>query len=106
MAVYAMGGIAQPSIQGIISNQVPPNEQGELQGALTSLTSTTSIFGPLIMTNLFSYFTAVKAPLYLPGAPYFLGSILVLISAILARRGLKRNGIRKEEPVAATDIPI
>ena len=58
MAVYAMGGIAQPSIQGIISNQVPPNEQGELQGALTSLTSTTSIFGPLIMTNLFSYFTA------------------------------------------------
>ena len=106
MAVYAMGGIAQPSIQGIISNQVPPNEQGELQGALTSLTSTTSIFGPLIMTNLFSYFTAVKAPLYLPGAPYFLGSLLVLISALLARRGLKRNGIRKVESVAATDMPV
>lgn len=91
MAVYAMGGIAQPSIQGIISNQVPSNEQGELQGALTSLTSTTSIFGPLIMTNLFSYFTSPKAPMYLPGAPFFLGSVLILISAILARRGLKRN---------------
>lgn len=91
MAVYAMGGIAQPSIQGIISNQVPSNEQGELQGALTSLTSTTSIFGPLIMTNLFSFFTSPKAPMYLPGAPFFLGSVLILISAILARRGLKRN---------------
>ena len=54
MGVYALGGIAGPSVQGIISGQVPANEQGEVQGALTSLTSTTSIIGPLIMTNLFS----------------------------------------------------
>ncbi|MFD2932577.1 TCR/Tet family MFS transporter [Spirosoma flavum] len=91
MAVYAMGGIAGPSIQGIISNQVPDNEQGELQGALTSLTSTTSIFGPLIMTNLFSFFTSPAAPIYLPGAPFYLGSVLIIISAALARRGFKRR---------------
>ncbi len=91
MAVYALGGIAGPSIQGLISTQVPANEQGELQGALTSLTSTTSIFGPLIMTNLFSFFTSPQAPAYLPGAPFFLGSVLFLTSAILARRGLKRS---------------
>jgi DHA1 family tetracycline resistance protein-like MFS transporter len=91
MAVYALGGIAGPSVQGIISNQVPANEQGELQGALTSLTSTTSIFGPLIMTNLFSFFTSPKAPIYLPGAPFYLGSLLIIISALLARRGLKRR---------------
>lgn len=91
MAVYALGGIAGPSIQGIISNQVPANEQGELQGALTSLTSTTSIFGPLIMTNLFSFFTAPSAPAYLPGAPFFLGSLLIVISAALARRGFKQQ---------------
>ncbi|ADB40859.1 TCR/Tet family MFS transporter [Spirosoma linguale] len=91
MMVYAMGGIAGPSIQGIISNQVPANEQGELQGALTSLTSTTSIFGPLIMTNLFSFFTSPAAPVYLPGAPFYLASVLVIISAILSRRGLNRS---------------
>lgn len=91
MMVYAMGGIAGPSIQGIISNQVPANEQGELQGALTSLTSTTSIFGPLIMTNLFSYFTSPAAPVYLPGAPFYLASVLVIISAFLSRRGLDRS---------------
>ncbi|GAB3732668.1 TCR/Tet family MFS transporter [Spirosoma lituiforme] len=91
MMVYAMGGIAGPSIQGIISNQVPANEQGELQGALTSLTSTTSIFGPLIMTNLFSYFTSPAAPIYLPGAPFYLASVLVVISAFLSRRGLNRS---------------
>jgi DHA1 family tetracycline resistance protein-like MFS transporter len=90
MSVYAMGGIAGPSIQGVISNQVPANEQGELQGALTSLNSTTSIFGPLLMTNLFAYFTSSAAPVYFPGAPFLLGSALVLISALLARRSLSQ----------------
>ncbi|QMW01797.1 TCR/Tet family MFS transporter [Spirosoma foliorum] len=93
MVVYALGGIAGPSIQGIISNQVPANEQGELQGALTSLTSTTSIFGPLIMTNLFSFFTSPAAPVYLPGAPFFLASLLIIVSASLVGRGLKRQTV-------------
>ena len=99
MAVYSLGGIAGPSIQGIISTQVSANEQGELQGALTSLTSTTAIFGPLIMTNLFSFFTSPAAPTYLPGAPFYLGSVLFLISAALARRGLKRTATRQAESV-------
>ncbi|MBC3785362.1 TCR/Tet family MFS transporter [Spirosoma utsteinense] len=92
MGVYALGGIAGPSVQGIISGQVPANEQGEVQGALTSLTSTTSIIGPLIMTNLFAFFTAANAPVYFPGAPYLLGAVLTLISAILAWRGFRRTG--------------
>lgn len=89
MGVYALGGIAGPSVQGIISGQVPANEQGEVQGALTSLTSTTSIIGPVIMANLFSYFTATDAPVYFPGAPYLLGALLTVVSAFLAWRGFR-----------------
>jgi DHA1 family tetracycline resistance protein-like MFS transporter len=88
---YAMGGIAGPALQGIITEQVPPNEQGELQGALTSLVSLSSIFGPWIMTYLFYSFTKPGAPIILPGAPFILGSILMLLSAILAVRSFKRN---------------
>src|SRR5690606_26988959 len=61
---YCLGAIAGPALQGIISTQVPANEQGELQGALTSLMSVTSIIGPLLMNNLFSYFTSSGAPVY------------------------------------------
>src|SRR5208337_648964 len=43
MIPYCMGGIANPAVQGMISNEVPSNEQGGLQGALTSLMSITSI---------------------------------------------------------------
>jgi len=89
--VYCSGGIAGPALQGIISRQVPPNQQGELQGALTSLMSLTTIFGPPLMTNTFAWFTGPRAPVYLPGAALLLGAALMLVSAILARNSLKRT---------------
>ena len=89
--VYCLGGIAGPALQGIISTQVPANEQGELQGALTSLMSVTSIVGPPMMTLTFSYFTNSQTPFYLPGAPMLLGAVLTIIATVLARASLKKN---------------
>jgi len=86
-----LGGIAGPALQSIISGHVPSNEQGELQGALTSLMSVTSIIGPLIMANSFAYFTGPHRPFYFPGISFLIGAILMLISAILAYRALKQE---------------
>lgn len=94
-AVYCLGSIAGPALQGIISTTVPPNEQGELQGALTSLMSATSIIGPPLMTNTFAFFTDAQAPFYWPGAPMILGAVLMVISTFLARRSLKRSFSKK-----------
>jgi len=85
---YALGAISGPAIQGIISTQVPPNAQGELQGALTSLMSASAIVGPPIMTNLFAYFTHSDAPFYFPGAPFLFGALLTMLSVVFAVRTL------------------
>jgi MFS transporter, DHA1 family, tetracycline resistance protein len=85
---YCFGGIAQPALQSVMSGQVPPNEQGELQGALTSLQSAAAIIGPLVMNNLFFYFSHDKAPIYLPGAPFLLGTILLFAAFVIAYRSL------------------
>ena len=88
---YCLGGIAGPSIQGVISSQVPANEQGELQGALTSLMSLCGVFGPLLMTNLFAFATAKNSTFHVPGAPFFLASCLTLVSFYLSYRTLSRE---------------
>jgi DHA1 family tetracycline resistance protein-like MFS transporter len=88
---YCLGGIAGPALQGIMSTQVPPTEQGELQGALTSLISLTSVFGPLLMNGLFYAFTSPSAPVYLPGISMLTGAVLTILSAYLARVSLKKN---------------
>lgn len=90
MVPYALGGLAGPNLQGIMTSQVPDNEQGELQGGLTSLASLTSIIGPLLMTAIFAYFTSTGAPIYLPGAPFILGGALALFATLIAWRTLSR----------------
>jgi DHA1 family tetracycline resistance protein-like MFS transporter len=93
MVPYALGGIAGPALQGLISNQIPANEQGELQGGLTSLMSVCAIFGPVMMTALFSYFTGKDAPFIFPGAPFLVGALLTMLSAILAYRNYRKNKV-------------
>ncbi|WP_278380943.1 TCR/Tet family MFS transporter [Chryseobacterium arthrosphaerae] len=89
---YSLGGICGPALQSIISKNVPANEQGELQGALSSLVSATSILGPPMMTNLFYYFTHDKAPFQFSGAPFFLASILMFISVIIIYFAFRQKG--------------
>lgn len=88
---YGLGGIAGPALQSVISAQVPKNEQGELQGALASLVSLTAIVGPPMMTNIFYYFTHDQAPFKFAGAPFFLGFLLMAISAVIVYYVFRTN---------------
>jgi DHA1 family tetracycline resistance protein-like MFS transporter len=88
---YCLGGIAGPALQAVVSEQVDPSEQGEIQGTLTSLMSASSIVGPPMMASVFYYFTHDEAPFLFPGAPFVLGGFLMLISTVLAFRTLKKN---------------
>jgi DHA1 family tetracycline resistance protein-like MFS transporter len=90
VGVYAFGGISLPNIQGILSSQVPSNEQGELQGGITSLISVTAVIGPLLMTGSFTYFTKDPQTLYFPGIPFFIGGILTFICFGIAYFALKK----------------
>ncbi len=88
---YCLGGIAGPALQGIMSNQVPNNEQGQLQGGLTSLMSLTSIVGPPLMTMVFASFTGEDNLVELPGVPMLLGAFLCCLGILFSWRTLSRN---------------
>ncbi|MBW9115379.1 tetracycline resistance MFS efflux pump [Rhizobium cauense] len=83
IVLTVMENVADPPLRSIAAGKVPPSAQGELQGALTSLSSITTIVGPLIFTQLFGYFTRADAPVTFPGAPYLLAAIIILITAIV-----------------------
>ena len=93
---FVLAGIGGPAIQGIISLRVPPTEQGQIQGGLTSVISLTAVFGPPMMTALFAYFTGDHRPFYLPGAPFLMGGLLTLISVILAVNHFKNKSSKDQ----------
>ena len=88
---YCLGGISGPSLQSIMSAQVPANQQGELQGGLTSLMSVTSIIGPLLMTNIFTHFTT-QGNYHIPGSAFFAGALFMGVAAWLTYYSLKLKG--------------
>jgi DHA1 family tetracycline resistance protein-like MFS transporter len=100
---YCLGGICGPSLQSVIAAHVPSNQQGELQGALTSLMSVTTIIGPLIMNSSFSYFTSDKAPFHLPGVHFLIGAVCMLTSLILTYQVLSRER-REKRPAAVAKV--
>ena len=96
---YCLGGIAGPALQSILAGHVSSNEQGELQGALTSLMSLTTIIGPLIMNYLFYFFTNENAPIHFPGVSFLLGALFMLASVLIAYNVLqKEKKIKENKP--------
>ena len=79
----ALGSIAGPALQGIMSRTAADNQQGELQGALTSINAVATIMAPLLMTQLFFYFTHESAPAYLPGAPFLFSAVLTFGAVLI-----------------------
>lgn len=82
---YCLGGLAGPSLQSKLASLLPANVQGELQGALTSLMSLTAIVGPLLMNNLFAYFTRPGSTIHFPGIAFLIGAIAMFSSLIISR---------------------
>lgn len=81
--VISLGVISGPALQGLMSQAVPDNQQGELQGLLTSITAIGMIISPLLMTFTFGFFTRVGNYLYFPGSPFIISFILVILCIIL-----------------------
>jgi len=87
---YCLGGIASPALQSEITTHIPATQQGQIQGTLASINSATAIFGPLLMTNAFYYFTHNQAPFQFPGIPFVIGVLFVLVAIFISKKSLKK----------------
>lgn len=81
--ITALGGVVTPALQALLSRNTPDNAQGELQGVLASLNALAMITSPLVMTATFAAFTSAEAPVFAPGAPFLLASLLMVAAMAL-----------------------
>jgi DHA1 family tetracycline resistance protein-like MFS transporter len=89
-----------------MSNQLPQNEQGELQGIMASAMSLASIIGPLLMTQTFAFFTSEDAPVYLPGSAFLVAALLTVVAlAIFLQQVQKLPNADLNDSEAKSEIP-
>lgn len=77
--------VAWPSAQSIMSREVKPSEQGQMQGAIQSLRGLAGVFGPLLFTYVFSKSFGPSAPIHLPGAAFFMASAFLFLAILVAQ---------------------
>jgi len=87
----SLSGVAVPAMQGMISITVGDDEQGGVQGSLTSLQSVAGFTGPILATTIFGFFISQQAPAIVPGASFFFSSALAVIAACLAARSFRKE---------------
>jgi DHA1 family tetracycline resistance protein-like MFS transporter len=99
MLLFALASLAMPALTAIMSKEVGPSEQGELQGAIAGVGSLTSVGAPLAMSYLFAFFTGGGAPFHFPGAA-FLAASLCLVAAAVAFACVKPESVVKSSRAA------
>jgi MFS transporter, DHA1 family, tetracycline resistance protein len=90
-----------PSMNALLSQQIPADAQGELQGAVACVYSLSAIVGPPLMTQLFGYFSAPTAPLQFPGAAFVSAALLSVGCAALFTQALRRQAANAAAQLAA-----
>lgn len=97
-----LAGLGMPALSSLMSRKVPPDQQGELQGANASLMSLASVLGPLALPPLFGYFSRPDAVVELPGAPFLASAILSVVAmGLLVAQWRRGEPAAHAEPVAA-----
>ena len=84
--VMMLWTISSPAAQGMMTRRVSESEQGELQGAISSLTSLAWIIGPTLFTFTFAYFIEPARGWNAAGAPWYLGGFLLFVAMFMATR--------------------
>ncbi len=101
LPVMALWGVSGAATQALLTQQVAGDQQGQLQGATSSVQSVSQLLGPFLFTLTFAYFIGANAPVKLPGAPFLLASLLLLLAFAIAMRTLqseKSTGVVPAKP--------
>jgi DHA1 family tetracycline resistance protein-like MFS transporter len=82
--VIALWGISGAAGQGLMTSRVSPSEQGQLQGAIASLTGISELIGPSIFTLTFAWSVQKGMPVERSGSPFLLAGAILVLAAIWA----------------------
>jgi MFS transporter, DHA1 family, tetracycline resistance protein len=92
--IMALWGVSGAALQALNTQLVKPEQQGQLQGATSSVQSASQLVGPFLFTLTFAYFIGAHAPVKLPGAPFLLAAALLLLALAVAVRTLTTARMR------------
>jgi DHA1 family tetracycline resistance protein-like MFS transporter len=105
LALSGFQGLATPSLSALMSRELGPDRQGELQGGLASTIGLSTIVGPFALTQTLAYFTGAHAIVHFPGAAFVLAAMLACVGFVLVAMQLGLRVVAASVRPAAQERP-
>ena len=100
LPISALWAVAAPATMALVTQQVPAEVQGRIQGSLSSLVSLAGIVAPALFAGAFGFFIGPGAPVRLPGVSFLLAALLLGIAAVVAWRYTDAAHLRAAPDIA------
>ena len=84
VVIMSLWSLSGPAAQGMMTHRVGVSEQGELQGAISSMRAIAMLIGPGLFSFTFAWFINAQHGWVLPGAPWYLAAVMLLAAVALA----------------------
>ncbi|WP_037500975.1 TCR/Tet family MFS transporter [Sphingomonas jaspsi] len=91
IVIIAIQSLVQPSLSAMLSQRVPADAQGEVQGIGGSVMALGAVFAPLLYNPALAYFTGDSAPFRWPGAPFAIAVVFALITMVTLAKTPRRR---------------
>ncbi|HEX4179600.1 MAG TPA: MFS transporter [Caulobacteraceae bacterium] len=90
LGVTVLSSMANPALQALLTRAAGASEQGELQGAMSSLFGISRLVGPALFTTSFAWSLGAGQGYGLPGLPILIGAGVFVIGMVLTAIGTGR----------------
>lgn len=91
----ALYGLANPALQSLMTREVGPSEQGQLQGANGSMNGIANMTAPILFTQVFALAVGRYRPWNIPGAPFLLAALFLIAAATVGWKVTSPNRLKR-----------
>jgi DHA1 family tetracycline resistance protein-like MFS transporter len=90
--LLALWGIANPAISSLMTRHVAATEQGQLQGANSSIQGIANLVGPFVFTLTFAWSIGGGRDAHMPGAVFILAAAMLVGAGAIAWHATRLRG--------------
>jgi DHA1 family tetracycline resistance protein-like MFS transporter len=93
----AIYGLSNPAMQSLMTRRVGPSQQGQLQGAQSSMNGIANMAAPLVFTQVFAQAVGRTGDPRMAGAPFVLAAVLLLLAFVIGWRVTRHPAAKLDE---------
>jgi MFS transporter, DHA1 family, tetracycline resistance protein len=98
LVIHGAEGFVHPMLTSMMSREVPPDAQGEMQGGMAGIQSLAMLIGTVFFSQIFGYFLLPAAPFISTDIAFYAAAVFMALSLVMFLIYAKKPDEVRREP--------